>query len=309
MDEQAALIRTRPDDEWDPPSDCCPTDHFDGKKLAAEIDQRARALFRLLTWQDMELAWRALSRPCVSPSISRLEVDGTDMAPYLLWDYIDRALDEFERLSLHRQSAAGKRKRLVSIAKKTEELLAAIRCDPTASSVALGLMECHMHAKNLEFRQTMGDTPSKAEFTMPLTLSGDCHEARTQIGAAFLDDEFEDEGENWKWGDQPLVYRLEYWASLMQETGLGDLLGDFAATIKAEADVPPVITQPGRGEHAIRPFLLRRVSEFIYYLYGQPLDEAVARIVTAVLDLNVPLTRDDVRPYTRQTGKKMADHD
>ncbi|ACC74819.1 hypothetical protein PPMP20_37955 [Paraburkholderia phymatum] len=40
-------------------------------------------------------------------------------------------------------------------------------------------------------------------------------------------------------------------------------------------------------------------------LYGKPLDDIVALLVSAITDLPQPLTRDDIRPYLKRTGKNL----
>jgi hypothetical protein len=87
---------------------------------------------------------------------------------------------------------------------------------------------------------------------------------------------------------------------------LTDLLAYLIAQLQIEEQHPPEIKQPGRAKSGIKAFLVRRLSDHMKWYYGQPFDEAVARIVSLVLDLPTPLTRDDVRPYTKRTGKKYT---
>jgi len=101
-----------------------------------------------------------------------------------------------------------------------------------------------------------------------------------------------------------MMYRLAYWAKQAQDTKLDDLLQHMAETLEAESHVSPDIKQPGRGDQALKAFLIRRVSSAFWSLYGQPLDEIAAQITTVVLNLETPLTRDDVRPYLVPPGRK-----
>lgn len=267
------------------------THQYDWNEAAEKTDRQADTLRRLLTHFDMEDAWVALSRPTVHPRYK-------DHAAHLLWDCIVRALQDFPDQIKVAQTPAQKAKSLQSISRQAQNLIDAIAADPACEGIANGIMATHLAIRNIEHRQSMGDTPSPAEFAMPLTLSADCDEARR----VSLEEEPDDDC---KWNQLPLVNRLAYWANESNETHLNDLLHRFIEAVQAVAEHPPEIAQPGRGADALKPFLIRRVGEFVDWYYGQPLDDTVARIVTVVLDLPRPLTRDDVRPYSRG-GKKRA---
>jgi hypothetical protein len=99
-------------------------------------------------------------------------------------------------------------------------------------------------------------------------------------------------------------YGLAYWAREAKDTSLDDLLQIMLETLEEEASISSDIKQPGRGDRARKAFLIRRVSSTLYSLHEQPLDELAARIVTAVLNLQTPLTRDDIRPYLVPPGRK-----
>lgn len=88
-----------------------------------------------------------------------------------------------------------------------------------------------------------------------------------------------------------------HWATWGNELSFVELLSEYADWLLLDANRPPEIKQPGRGKEALKPFLIRRLNEFMLRSYKQPFDEHVATIATVILDLTNPLTRDDVRPY------------
>lgn len=263
------------------------------KNAADEEEKLTIILYRLLTHLNMKLAWTAMQRPVIDPKPWKNEPE------YLLWVNIVRAIKDFTYQSAIAKTPAQRSSKLKSVAVMAKNLQDAITSNPDIEGIAKKLMANHLAIQNLDYRCNFGETPSKAEFTRPLTLSSDCHEARD------LDDDFD--GETFiPWKKKPLVSRLAYWAIEAEETGLNDLLDLFIRCLNAEAESPQEIKQPGRGEAAIKPFLIRRVSEHMFCLYGQPLDDAVAIIVSTALDLKNPLTRDNVRPYITGTGKKFS---
>lgn len=278
------------------------------KNEAANIDELANTLFRLLTNNDMQSVWKELSRPVV------LHKPSKEKTAFLLWNCVTRALSDFQTLTPQAQtpkSPTEKRNSLLSLEKKAKALLAAIATDPTATRVAEILMEHHLTIENFKYRESMGDTPSPAEYETPLRLSSDCNELQmnrrrglgegdTHVESPDVDD-YET---NCYWDKMPLDLRLTYWAKEAKNTNLIALLQLFADTLHVEADRPPEIKQPGRKGAAMKPFLIRRLNEHMVWCYGQPLDVVVARIVSIVLDLPTLLTRDDVRPYIADPGKK-----
>ncbi|MEP6605783.1 MAG: hypothetical protein ABJA60_06655 [Nitrosospira sp.] len=161
------------------------------------------------------------------------------------------------------------------------------------------LVPVYLTIRNLKDRQDQGETPFDSEFDMPLTLSVDCLEAwdKREVKDNYLS--------GYDWHDTPLLCRLTYWAKEAKETKLNALLQLFIETLEAQADFSPEIKQPGRSADAIKPFLIRRISRYLIYYYGQPLHDIAAQIVSVVLDLQSPMTRDDIRPYII-TGKKMT---
>ena len=275
------------------------------KDEAANIDELANTLFRLLTNDDMQSVWKELARPVVTHKPWKEET------ALLLWNCVTRALSDFQTLIAQAQTPTEKRDSLLSVALKAKALLAAIATDPTATYFAEILMEHHLTIENFKHREGMGDTPSLAEYETPLRLSSDCGELQMNrmrgFGGGEIRGELTDVDDcetNCYWDKMPLDLRLTYWAKEAKNTNLTALLQLFADILHVEAEQPPEIKQPGRKGAAIKPFLIRRLNEHMVWCYGQPLDEVVARIVSIALDLPTPLTRDDVRPYIADPGKK-----
>lgn len=268
-------------------------------ELAAETDELAGILSRLLTHQDMKDVWIALpSRPWLP------KIRDPGLPEYLLWDCIVRTLRDFKSQMVRPQTPAQKVKSLQSVIDKAQALIDAITEDRNAASkMACDLMAIYLAEKNIKHRQDIGDSPSWAEFQMPLTLWSDCHEARREEQKKVDDDE--SELKECSWNKMPLASRLAYWAEEAEKTRLTDLLQFFVSLLKNEVKEPPEIKQPGRSDAAIKPFIIRRLSRYMEWAFEKPLDDIVARVVRVVLNLEAPLTRDDVRPYVAVHGKKL----
>ncbi|WP_347987262.1 hypothetical protein [Methylomonas sp. AM2-LC] len=107
--------------------------------------------------------------------------------------------------------------------------------------------------------------------------------------------EFEDNFYNRPWNENPLIYRLVYWVSVAKNINTSELLRFLIDCVQHEANTELEIKQPNRGETLKKAFLIRRLSDHMMWLYGQPLDDVVARIVSVII--GIPLSRDDVKPY------------
>lgn len=277
-----------PVDEWE--------QEFKASNNEEKIDQLETlipVLYRLLSNPDMKSVWPALSRPPAVPKPWK-----NDPA-FFLWASIPRALTDFPVLMANAQTRSEMRKSLLTIASKAKALQDAIAANAIAKAHANELVPVYLTIRNLKDRQDQGETPFDSEFDMPLTLSVDCLEAwdKREVKDNYLS--------GYDWHDTPLLCRLTYWAKEAKETKLNALLQLFIETLEAQADFSPEIKQPGRSADAIKPFLIRRISRYLIYYYGQPLHDIAAQIVSVVLDLQSPMTRDDIRPYII-TGKKMT---
>ena len=279
----------------------------DWQEEAVKIDELADTLSRLLNNYDMKAAWVELTRPAADPKPWKRDPE------FLVWNCVTRALGEFQMLIAIAQTPSEKKKNLLSVVSMAKELLAAITADPTADYISKVLMERYLTIKNFKHREDMGDTPTPAEYQTPLRFSSDCGElqfirakgsGKGESPGELTD--LEDYEANCYWDKMPLAMRLTYWTKEAKNTNLTDLLRLYVDILRFEAEQPPEIKQPGRKDAAIKPFLIRRLNEHMVWYYGQPLDEVVAQIVSTVLNLPTPLTRDDVRPYIAGPGKKST---
>jgi hypothetical protein len=273
---------------------CCSEGRCSGGRAieAAERDKLINILFRLLTDLNMETVWSTILTQTplnTNPISNRLRVE----PEISLWNTIDTAFKAFRVQISKSRTTAQKHKDLMAISAKTKILLDAIAKDPVATEMARRVTAYYLAQKNIEWRESEGETPSWYEYEMPMTLQSDCDEAWREIREyddAYMEDDY-------LWHKRPLLERLRDWAQEAEKIDLVDLLQLFVNWIELEAQQPQEIKHPGRGESALRPFLIRRINKHMMWFYGQPLDEAVAQIVTTILELNIPLTRDDVRPY------------
>jgi hypothetical protein len=258
------------------------------------LQEKANVLFRLLTHRDMKSVWASLSRPAVPPLILK------DAASYI-WITVEYALRDFRILIVHPQTPAQRRKSLLSVASKIKALQEAIAADPFAKAYAKELVAIQLARKNLAFRREAGEIlPWYEEERIHLALDVDCGHALENREIRFYD------SEKFEWDETPLIWRLGYWAREARDTQLDELLQMMAETLEEESRVSPDIKQPGRGSGALKAFLIRRVSGTLWSLYRQPMDELAAQIITVVLNLQTPLTRDDLRPYLVQPGRKQG---
>lgn len=259
---------------------------------ADETEKLAFILHNLLTHPDMASVWKAIKRPITEPTSRKSDPE------YLLWFIIEDAIKKFPYLSTKEITPVQRTKKFKSIAKIATKLQEAIESDSEIKFFANKLMENYLAVQNLNLRVDHGEKPSWGEFQMPLTLSSDRNEFRSR----HLEIDFNDE-KIINWNKRTLISRLEYWAAEAERTSLTDLLTFFVSYLEKSADDPQEISQPGRGDAAFKSYLIRRLSAHMSRLYGQPLHDAVARIVSVVLNLQIPLTRDDVRPYLKNRGE------
>ncbi len=255
---------------------------------ADKTDKIAFILHNLLTHHDMENVWKAINRPIIEPKPWKTDPE------YLLWFTIEAAINKFPYLPTKEITPAQRSKKFKSTAKIAAELQEAINSSPEIRSFANELMQNYLALQNLKIRCDYGEKPSWAEFQMPLTLSSDRDEFRCRYREIDFDDK-----KRISWEKRSLISRLEYWAAEAEKTSLTDLLTFFVSHLEKSANDPQEISQPSRGDAAFKSYLIRRLSAHMSRLYGQPLHDAVAIIVSVVLDLQTPLTRDDVRPYLK----------
>jgi hypothetical protein len=260
------------------------------REKVVENDKLAAILFRLLTNVEMKAAWTEFIRHRVE---IRIRIIDRSLS---IWLSIVSALEDFPILISNASTPANKRKSLKGVITKAQALLDAINTDPVATGVDTKLMSYYLAIKNNNYRQDMGESFSEDG---PFALGRDCDQGWHE---GYRNDIYE-MVEDPKWEARPLISRLAYWAREAEQVKLTQLLPHYIEFLKAQAEHPPEIKQPGRAEAAVKPFLIRRLSRVMDYYCGQPLDDVVAKIVSIVLNLETPLTRDDIRPYVKVPGR------
>ncbi|HJV25325.1 MAG TPA: hypothetical protein VJ673_06545 [Aromatoleum sp.] len=262
----------------------------------AKVDDKVfGALERLLASPDMEAAWKALGRPLESndPFVRR---NGMDV-PWMLWFLVEKELESFYEQIDGANTAAVRRKNLKAAEGQAKKLLEVIGAAREVAVVARDVPARYLDRQNWQFREARGERIGWEETASPgVTRDADCAEFRCES----WEDELEDERIS-RWSERALPRRLEFWASRAGEVSLQDHLQFFMEMIQVEAEREPRIKQPGRGEDALRPLLIKLLDWFMHKYFSQPLHDTVARIATAVLDLKTPLTRDDIRGYLATT--------
>lgn len=265
----------------------------DREKERKEADERREILLRLLTHPDMEKAWKALSRP-VAPNKKAANAD--DIA-WMLWYFIDLWLNEFDKHIAYNVTPAVKRDSLKEASRLAQKLIKVIDESPIISGLSSAIPSLYLTETNLEMRAKEGESLHWTESSAGWRLSLDWREGAGQC-------DYEDE--NCPWEELPLTERLVYWAKQANEMRLIDLLSTFVEVLERESEVPPKIKQPSRADQALRSFLVIRLDEFMHYYFAQPLSETVAHLITVILDLNVPLSRDDVRPVLSRQRREQS---
>ncbi|WP_374488934.1 hypothetical protein [Zoogloea sp.] len=256
------------------------------------------ALFRLLTHPDMELAWESLRRHPQSKKIHANFVSwGFEEA---LWWHVRDCFNQFRIIS--KRTAQEKKKSMLRVARAARDLVEAIREDPDARGMAedhishvMGVEQAKYQMKYLE------DRPSPGLLFMPsLNLKSEAHSARNLLEVVdweWYEGEDSESGKFRQWRQWSDSMRFAYWTDAAASLSLVELLSEYAKDVEYQAGIPPEIKQPGRADSVFKPYFIRKTSGWMKWFYGQPLDDTTARVVTAVLGLSTPLTRDDVRPY------------
>src|SRR5574338_731062 len=73
--------------------------------------------------------------PCPPINVLFSKYAGKDDIPWLLWWWIEQALDYFERNLPYAQAKGERRSRLLSVAEKAKSLLVEIEASPTAETM------------------------------------------------------------------------------------------------------------------------------------------------------------------------------
>ena len=245
-------------------------------------------LVRLCTYSDeMRKVWRRIA---IMPS------QGSVDPALAICEHISLTLGRFSQIP--KRLPAERKRSLLRVAKAIDDLLKTIESDSEAKAfLEIALME-YLGNRNLKMRIEDGEAASGHEFRDP---------SRTLDPSNFV------AGEEGSLEDEPCRQKpwrqwssFERYAWLYDEasmTGVPELLTFCRDGLDDMVQTPPKIPQPGRPDGGLQPFLIRSLSGAMMRIYGQPLDDSVALLVSAALDLPEPLTREAIRPYLKGTGK------
>ncbi|HDR8934296.1 TPA: hypothetical protein QDA84_004385 [Burkholderia vietnamiensis] len=250
-------------------------------------------LRRLLTREDMRAAWATLERAPMNPRLQRRHFEGPTI-PDRYWIEIAFALRDFA--SLPKFTSKEKREPLRKIAAQARALIQAIEDNPYAIEVQRQVPRNRASSQHMKLRTEDFDDWPSSRWTSDF-LTEDAGEARTLSRAAMSAP---------RWEALPINERFSFWTRALYSSELTDLLNHFAGWIEQEANIPPEVKQPGRGDQGLIAFMMRRLSSLAISLHGTPLDETVGIIVTAALDLPRPLGGDEVRRDRKRTGAKLT---
>ncbi|ALF88555.1 hypothetical protein RSUY_22280 [Ralstonia solanacearum] len=245
-------------------------------------------LVRLCAYSnEMQKAWR---------TISTMPARGGGDPAFSICSKISSTLGQFG--DLPKRLPAQRKKSLSRVAKAVDDLLEAIESESEAQdSLEIALIE-YLGGQNLKMRSDDGEEIGVDESLDPFRA----------LSPAIIpcDDTegLEDSPHCSKpWHEWSSFDRYGWLHDEVSMTGMAELLIFCRDRINALAQEPPKILQPGRPDGGLQPFLIRSLSNWMKRIYGQPLDDSVALLVSATLDLPEPLTREAIRPYLKGTGK------
>lgn len=98
----------------------------------------------------------------------------------------------------------------------------------------------------------------------------------------------------------PLEQRMVEACDIAINLCLTDVLAVFAERLAELSKTYQAEVKHPNRDGQIKPVLIKKLSRFFRHMFNQPYAEAVALIVNAALNLENPLGRDDIRPYTRE---------
>lgn len=252
--------------------------------LIGPLQEKLLAYKRLATHEYMREAWSTLERQSSSVKAE----DRKNIIDALLY-VIEALLTRFPKLLAIAEPHTKKRNKLARLSKQLQNISNEIEDDVTASRRLRDFVPAYLGAQVLKHRCDAGEEIRDFDREYPQHLfDSDCGGLRLLV-EVFPDDR--------KWNDRSSLERMTYWAVQAQNLSLTELMRTFADMLEWDADQKPIILQPWRGDSEKRPYLIRGISEFFQSCFQRPLDDAVALIVSAILDLDPVLTRDDVRPY------------
>lgn len=269
---------------WD--ASCC-----DGLCWPTLIDEDSIAidfamLRRLCNYHaDMRQVWETVERtPIVHQRWARQA--GHAGAAGVLLVLLDTALVAFSRLP--KRTAATRRSGLTKAAAAIEKAVAAIKADPEAAQLCRPAVLVHFAAKNAEMRLANGDAVDWTEAYVPSLAF------RSTGGIQALDVDPVPPWHQWSEAD-----RYRWITGEIESACLVDVLTECVDQLRTSASEKPPVLQPGRDDGGLFPFLAREMSRVMRWLYGKPLDDTLALVLSAVLNTSEPLTRDGIRPYLK----------
>ena len=264
----------------------------DAQSIHAEHLRYAEAemtrLVRLCTYSnEMQKAWR---------TILTMPARGSGDSAFSVCSKISFTLSQFDDLPKRLQ--AQRRKSISRVAKAVDDLLVAIESDSEAQdSFEIALVE-YLGNQNLKMRADDGEEVGVDESRDPFwALSPAVIPSDAAVG--LVDSPYCPK----PWHEWSSFDRYGWLHDEISVTGMSQLLIFCRDRVNALAQEPPKIPQPGRPDGGLQPFLIRSLSAWMRRIYGQPLDDTVALLVSATLDLPEPLTRDTIRQYLKDPGK------
>gem|GEM_PF-5208494 len=270
-------------------------------------------LRRMVCHEPMDIFWAWVEKQKLQDERRR------EFLPFVIWRQLKIHLIRFvkypERTNTH------KKKALHRIRKAAEELHAAILTDDDANAIAGFVMRATLKSRNLKYRHKVmrlapspwtyfyeGETDllDAQDILRGAYSFGDgtpCIETRAtgaQTRPSFpwplaLAD-YDLPVDCLPWEKQPIEQRLAWWRREIEKISLLELLNHFCHDLRDEAEQPSPVKQRREdgGKHA---YFIRAAASILQSHFQTVPPERVADLAGAILD--VPLGRDDVRPYLR----------
>lgn len=275
----------------------CWIDQEEKKKRALRAEQEKQdrtLLYRFLTHSDMKSVWETLCRQKTSEKISLLSANFS--CSENLWAEIYRfILPEYRKTP--KITAAEKKRQLENISKTASRLIGLIDADPYAEQIADQVIPSYIGNRHINYRiDDLDESLDWIDSSDPLyqfSCDSDSALKLTRNLPILTGEEHKVTG----WSSLPESVKFAYWTRELGSLNLVEVLKFFAENLESNASIPPNIKQPNRGDDAFKPFLIRKLSDWMMWRYEKYLDETVAKIITAALDLETPLSRDDVKTY------------
>ncbi len=245
-------------------------------------------LVRLCTYSnEMQKAWR---------TISTMPARGSGDPAFSVCSKISFTLGQFG--DLPKRPPAQRKKSLSRVAKAVDDLLEAIESESEAQDSFESALVEYLGGQNLKMRSDDGEDIGVDESRDPFRAL-----SPTIIPSGDIEGLEDSPYCSKPWHEWSSFDRYGWLHDEISVTGMSELLIFCRDRVNALAQEPPKISQPGRPDGGLQPFLIRSLSSWMRRIYGQPLDDSVALLVSATLDLREPLTRESIRPYLRGAGK------